>query len=102
MKFVPDPSPEFAGLAKSRYQRYVLWQLESAARSAPWKWLVPWVIAVYYPLFHNTGGPGMGPQEWFVVFVTTLMGLAMARIYFSRAVLEMLRGCRGHHSTQAR
>jgi len=91
MKIHPEPSGEFANLAKTRYQRYVLYRLESSAASSPLKYLAFGVsmVALMSIPGANSGTLDLG---WSSAAMTFIALLAIGEVYFSRAVLSMLRG----------
>lgn len=90
MKLHPDPTPEFAALAKTRYQRYILFRLESSAAASPLKYFSLWcTLAILLSI-----GPMISGRiefGWPAIAMTFLMVISIIDIYFSRAVLSMLR-----------
>jgi hypothetical protein len=91
MKIHPDPSDEFANLAKTRYQRYVLYRLESSAAASPLKYLAIGILLVALISTPVTKA-GMTDFGWPSVGMTFIALLSIGEIYFSRAVLGILRG----------
>ena len=91
MKIHTDPSDEFANLAKTRYQRYVLYRLESSAAASPLKYLAIGILLVTLMSIPVTKS-GMSDFGWPSAGMTFIALLSIGEIYFSRAVLSMLRG----------
>jgi hypothetical protein len=90
MKLHPDPTPEFAELAKTWYQRYVLYRLESSAVASPWRYIGVWILLVI-PVHLRSTASEIVENGWYTAAMTFLSVLAIGEIYFSRAVLNMLR-----------
>ena len=91
MKIHPDPSDEFANLAKTRYQRYVLYRLESSAAASPLTYLAIGVLLVAL-MSIPVAKSGMTDSGWPASAMTFIAFLSIGEVYFSRAVLGMLRG----------
>ena len=91
MKLHQDPTPELADLAKTRYQRYVLYRLESSAAASPWRYIGAWILLVV-PMHIRSASSGILEHGWYTAVMTFIAGFSIAEIYFSRAVLSMLRG----------
>ena len=91
MKIHPDPSDEFANLAKTRYQRYVLYRLESSAAASPLKYLAIGVLLIAL-MSIPVAKSGMADFGWPAAAITFVAFLSIGDVYFSRAVLGMLRG----------
>lgn len=91
MKLHRDPTAEFADLAKTRYQRYVLYRLESSAAASPWRYFGIWIVLVV-PMHLRSASPGILENGWSTAVMTFIALLSIGEIYFSRAVLSMWRG----------
>jgi hypothetical protein len=91
MKLHPDPTPEFADLAKTRYQRYVLFRLESSAAASLMGHVLLWCSLV---ILLSLGPIISGRIEfgWPAIAMMLFGAYSILEIYFSRAVLSMLRG----------
>ena len=91
MKIHPDPTPEFADLDMTRYQRYVLFRLEISAAASPMGRVSLWcTLAILMSLSPIISG--RIEFGWPVMAMTFLGVYSIFEIYFSRAVLSMLRG----------
>jgi hypothetical protein len=91
MKLHREPTAEFADLAKTRYQRYVLYRLESSAGASPWRYFGIWGLLVV-PMYLRSARSGIFDNWWYTAIMTFMAFLSIGEIYFSRAVLSMLRG----------
>ena len=91
MKLHGDPSGEFADLATTKYQRYVLYRMESSAQASPWRYFVIWVVLVMPAYFLRPDRFGIYDDWWYSGIFTFLSLLAISEIFFSRAVLCMWR-----------
>ena len=91
MKLHRDPTAEFADLATTRYQRYVLYRLESAAGSSPWRYCGIWALLVVPGLLRSARF-GVLDNAWYIAIMTFIALLSIGEVYFSRAVLSMMRG----------
>ena len=91
MKLHPDPTPEFVGLGKTQYQRYVLFRIESTAAASPWGRVSLWSSLV---ILMSLGPMISGRIEfgWPAIAMTFLGVYSICEIYFSRAILSILRG----------
>ena len=91
MKLHRDPTAEFADLAKTRYQRYVLYRLESSAASSPLRYLGVFSLLTVL-LSRGSANSGILGFGWPATMMAFLALLSIGEIYFSRAMLSMLRG----------
>lgn len=91
MKLHGDPTAEFADLATTKYQRYVLYRLESSAQASPWRYIVAWGFLVMPAYLLRPDRFGLYDDWWYTGIFTFLSLLAIGEIYFSRAVLSMWR-----------
>ena len=91
MKIHPDPSDEFAHLARTRYQRYVLYRLESSAAASPLKYVAIGVLLVAI-MSIPVAKSGMTDFGWPATAMTLIAFLSIGEVYFSRAVVGLLRG----------
>lgn len=90
MKIHRDPTTEFAHLVTTRWQKYVLYHLESAAGTSPWgPASIIGILAV--PMFIGITTRSYG-SWWPPLLLISVALLRIADIYFSRAVLTMMRG----------
>lgn len=91
MKIRIDISDEFTDLAATWYERYVLYRLESASSTKPWKPFVAWIsIMVIGSLNRLT----FAEMWYYYLAMTIIFSATIGEIYFSRVVLAMLRECR--------
>ena len=91
MKLIIEPSAEFAGLATTRYQRYVLYRLEQSARTSPFRDLGfgALIVIAIFSISANSEG---SYHWWFISIVAFFTVSSICESYFSKAVLIMLRG----------
>jgi hypothetical protein len=96
MKIHKDPTPEFAHLAQTKWQRYVIYRLESAAGISPWgpATLIAIMTFAMFMAPISTRSIGNWPISlWYPYGIIAIFGLLrIVEIHFSRAVLLMLRG----------
>ena len=96
MKIRIDISDEFADLATTWYQRYVLYRLESTSSTKPWKPFVGWiVIMVLGSLFRLP----FDEMWWYYLVMTMIFTATISEIYIFRVVLAMMRECRHKYGT---
>lgn len=91
MKLHPDPTPEFADLAMTRYQRYVLFRLETSAAASPMGRVSLWcTLAILMSISPIISG--RIEFGWPAIAMMLFGAYSILEIYFSRALLSMLRG----------
>lgn len=98
MKISINTSEEFSSLATTRYQRYVLHRLEYASTTNPLKPFVAWILIM---IIGSIGALTFRDLWWYYLAMTIIFGSVICEIYFSRAVLAMMRNLRNKESTNA-
>lgn len=98
MKIRVDISDEFADLATTWYQRYVIYRLESDSSTKPWKPFVWWISIMVLGSLYRLPFAGMW---WYYLVMTMIFTATIGEIYFFRVVLAMMRECSHKESRSA-